>query len=485
MITIDRALLREDGTPEETLLLEIIKKHESNRVRRLDPLHEIYIRNHDIVSRRRLSGLPNNKLVHDYPNYIATMASGYLVGKPVQYKAPEGQDEAYEVIDNAMDTAETDCVDSELAIDCSVYGKGVELCYADTQARPMSSSVSPLDAFVVYDDTVEHKPLFGVMIVDKTDRFLKKTGEKITLYTTAETVHHERISKEAPKFASREPHHFDGVPMTEYWNNKAETGDFEPVVSLIDAYDELQSDRVNDKQQFTDAIMVLKGVGSLGVDDTEETTTEEGEDGEVAEADAEYKATLTPSQRLRQTRTMFLPGDGADAGYITKPDAESGNELLRKSLADDIHKFSFVPNLTDEKFAGVSSGVAMRFKLLGLEQITGVKERWFRDGLRARLRLFANFLSKKGAAAVDIDKVQITFSRSLPVNELEIAQTVQTYKGIVPDELLLGQVPFVEDADKALVTLQKESAKKLEESRMLFATQPLKEKPDAEKDKKP
>ena len=378
MITIDRALLREDGTPEDTLLLEIIKKHESNRITRLDPLHEIYIRNHDIVSRRRLSGLPNNKLVHDYPRYIATMAAGYLVGKPVQYTAPKGQEKAYAAIDDAMDAAKTDCVDSELAVDCSVYGKAVELCYADTQAKPKTSEISPLDGFVVYDDTVEHKPLFGVMIVNKTDRLLTKVGEKITLYTAGEIVHYERISKEVPKPESREEHYFGGVPMVEYWNNAMETGDFEPVVSLIDAYDTMQSDRVNDKQQFTDAIMVLKGVGSLGVDDTEEITTEEGEDGEVAEADAEYKASLTASQRLRQTRTLFLPGESAEAGFITKPDVEGGNELLRKSLADDIHKHSFVPNLTDEKFAGISSGVAMRYKLLGLEEITKIKERWFR-----------------------------------------------------------------------------------------------------------
>ena len=50
-----------------------------------------------------------------------------------------------------------------------------------------------------------------------------------------------------------------GVPVVEYWNNAQETGDFEPVLSLIDAYDTLESDRVNDKQQFTDAVLLLTG----------------------------------------------------------------------------------------------------------------------------------------------------------------------------------------------------------------------------------
>ena len=235
--------------------------------------------------------------------------------------------------------------------------------------------------------------------------------------------------------------------MVEYWNNAREQGDFEPVMGLIDAYDALQSDRVNDKQQFTDAVFVLKGVGALGIDDTEEVA--DAGDGLEAVSPA-VKAAEDPSVRLRRTRTLFLPGDGADAQFVTKPDAESGNELLRLSLKSDIHKLCMVPDLTDEQFAGNVSGVAMRFKLLGLEQLTRIKERWFREGLRARLRLFCAFLSLRGEPEVDAGRVQIVFTRALPVNELEIAQTVSTYRGLVPDRLLLTQVPFVEDARAVL-----------------------------------
>ena len=64
---------------------------------------------------------------------------------------------------------------------------------------------------------------------------------------------------EIPRETGRERHFFGGVPMTEYWNNQRERGDFEGVKALIDAYDALQSDRVNDKQQFTDALMVIYG----------------------------------------------------------------------------------------------------------------------------------------------------------------------------------------------------------------------------------
>ena len=444
MIVIDRKLLATDGMPGAELLGTLLRRHAQARVR-LDEISDIYARRHRVSARRRLAGLPNNRLAHDLPGYIATMAAGYLVGSPVRYAPPDGQEDAFEPVRRAYAEASVESVDAELAMDAAVYGKAVELCYADAFARPKVAQMDPKSSFVVYDDTVEHAPLFGVACHDLIDDQLRRRGERVSVYGPHAVVHFERAGSETPREVGRQAHYFGGVPMVEYWNNAREEGDFEPVMGLIDAYDALQSDRVNDKQQFTDAVFVLKGVGALGVDDTEEDA---GEGGEPVTPDR--KAAEDPSVRLRRTRTLFLPGDGADAQFVTKPDAESGNELLRLSLKSDIHKLSMVPDLTDEQFAGNVSGVAMRFKLLGLEQLTKIKERWFREGLRARLKLFCAFLSLRGEPALDADRVQIVFTRSLPVNELEIAQTVNAYRGLVPDRLLLTQVPFVEDARAAL-----------------------------------
>ena len=363
-------------------------------------------------------------------------------------------------------------------MDAAVYGKAAEVCYADAEARPRVAQLDARSAFVVYDDTVEHAPLLGITRRDTFDARLERTGEEVTLYTDRLIVHMKRTGRETPRETMREAHYFGGVPVVEYWNNAREEGDFEPVMGLIDAYDTLQSDRVNDKQQFTDAVFVLKGVGALGVDDTEEETVDA--DGTAIAAGAAGKEAEDPSVRLRRTRTLFLPGDGADAQFVTKPDAESGNELLRMSLKSDIHKLCLVPDLTDEQFAGNVSGVAMRFKLLGLEQLTKIKERWFREGLRTRLRLFCAFLARKGTAALNAEKVQITFSRSLPVNDLEIAQTLATYQGMVPEKLLLAQVPFVEDAEAAGKLLNRERTEAAGRQREAFEITPFRK--DADED---
>ncbi|MDD3410284.1 MAG: phage portal protein [Eubacteriales bacterium] len=482
MFTVNRELLGADGAPSPVLLERLLQLQSENHSERLDKLADYVARHHAIESRRRMRGLPNNRLIHDLPGYIVALTSSYLVGAPVKYTLPDesaGQ-EAFDALQDALRMADSGSVDAELAVDASTYGKGVELCYADEQARPRVAQIDARRSFVVYDDTVEHAPLFGVSTSDRKNELLQRIGENVTVYTASEIIHMQRDGQEAPAEVGREPHFFGGVPMIEYWNNARETGDFEGVMSLIDAYDALESDRVNDKQQFTDAIFVLKGVGALGADDTEEVVEPDDEDGEPQTATTEQKEKTDPSVRLRQTRTLFLPGDGADAQFVTKPDAESGNEVLKKAISGDIHKLSFVPDLTDEMFSGNSSGVAMRFKLFGLEQLTNTKERWFREGLRTRLRLLAHFLSVRGAQALDASEIQIAFTRSLPVNDLEIAQTVAAYDGHVSDMTLLQHIPWVDDAEAELQLLQSQRDEQLKRQQQTFEAQSFRD--DTQKD---
>ena len=56
--------------------------------------------------------------------------------------------------------------------------------------------------------------------------------------------------------------------------------------------------------------------------------------------------------------------------------------------------------------------------------------------------MFAHFLAIKGASKLDADRVRIVFRRSLPVNDMEIAQMVQMLQGIVPDNEVIGSGAF-------------------------------------------
>ena len=130
-----------------------------------------------ITKRMRAAGLPNHHLVHAFPRYIVTMASGYLVGRPVAYEArSEEQEQALAILRRMYEASDMGSVDAELAADASVYGRGVCICYADEQGKPRAATLNPKEAFVVYDDTVEHRPVFGVHWFDRFDETGKRCG---------------------------------------------------------------------------------------------------------------------------------------------------------------------------------------------------------------------------------------------------------------------------------------------------------------------
>ena len=130
-------------------------------------------------------------------------------------------------------------------------------------------------------------------------------------------------------------------------------------------------------------------------------------------------------QQLREDKALCLPDNTASAQYLQGALTESDVEVLRSALQADIHKMAMVPDLSDKDFAYNASGVAMKYKLWGLEQMTSVKEQWFIEGLKTRLRLFANFSAVKGHPRLDVDTVRISMQRAMPENMIENAQLVQ------------------------------------------------------------
>ncbi len=449
------------------MLASVCKEHE-NGCERLEKLRNAYKNERSILHHARRNNMPNTRLAHGFARYISTMAAGYLIGKPVAYSAPENQEKALKAIQDAYTRCNVDSVDAELAKDASVFGRGVELVYADENAEPRTTSLEPESAFVVYDTSARAKPMFAVYRQQHVRMDGEKMGYDVTVYTDRNAWSYsvqgtEELMEAQP--TAQEPHYFGGVPMVEYWNSEDESGDFEQVDGLIDAYDTLQSDRVNDKSQFVEALLVLTGATM------------------DAERDEEGNVTRTPAEQIREDGILDLP-EGATAQYLSRVLSESDVEVLRAAIAEDIHKFSMVPDLTDEHFAGNSSGVAMRYKLLGFEQLMQIKERWFREALRERLRLFAEFLRTKGAPALDVESVRMQFTRSLPVNELETAQMVRTLQGIVPDEQLIAQVPFVEDPAAAAEEMRKAAQESSEREARLYALRPERE-PDEWERKEP
>lgn len=133
------------------------------------------------------------------------------------------------------------------------------------------------------------------------------------------------------------------------------------------------------------------------------------------------------------------------AEWLIKNLNDSYIENLKNRLQTDIHKFSNIPDMSDTNFTGNSSGVAIKYKLIGLEQIRSRKEREFKKALQRRIELISGILKMKSIDAIDFRDVEITFTPNIPANNQEQAQIVKDLQGVVSQKKLLSLLPFIED----------------------------------------
>ena len=436
--------------PDKQVIRHLIYKHRA-AAERFHELKRYYEGKHKILDEEDRE----NRLVCNHAKDITDTASSYFIGNPVTYKS----DQDIHVLLDALELAGADETDGDNGLDLSIYGRAYEYIYAgEEEADLVTKNLPPESTFMVYDDTIEQRELFGVYYYVRKDDSDK---ESKTFIATVLTKNYKYVlniqDASGPQKLTEEakPHHVGEVPLIEYQNNKLAIGDYELQIPLIDAYNVLMSDRVTDKEQFIDSILALYGA-LLSDEDAEEAGDHKG--GEEA------------MKHLKKEKLLELPAD-AKAEYLTRTFDESGVEILKKALEQDIHKFSHIPCMTDESFGGNVSGVAMEFKLLGMENITKIKTRYYKKGLRKRLRIFCNFLDLH-QVHVDPSVVTPVFSRAMPKNLLEISQIVSNLWGKVSRKTLLSQIPFVDDVDEELKAVEEEEAQAMEQQKELFGNEP-------------
>lgn len=429
-ITLDKELMP-DGIPTPEILEYCIKQHQGT-LARLNKLSDYYDGKQDISNRTFGNpNIPNHKIVANHAKYIVDIATGFLVGNPIAYSGSQ--------VDKILDEySRMDIIshDTELEKDLSVFGIGYELMYlapvdeGDTEIR--IKSIDPRGIFLVTDDTVDKNPLFGVHYQQRFKLDGSLNYYLINVYTEDKifTYHAKGLSKGQMTLFEESEHYFGAVPVVEYRNNEERQGDFEQQISQFDAYNLLQSDRINESEQRVNSILFIKGF-TLGEDN------------------------LTHDSIIETTEK------DSDLKWLIKEIKEADNEVLRQSLLDDIHKFSYIPSMTDEHFAGNVSGEAMKYKLFGLLQLLSIKTRYMSKSLRKRLELMRNILNTKGSN-IDISDVKITFKPNLPINTNDLASIINQLKGILPLETLIGWLPDIDDPAEQLQKLEEEQSKSIQ-----------------------
>ena len=248
------------------ILNKALEIHRHNALE-IDRLYQIFKGNQAIFGKTKtVREEINNRIVVNFANQIVTFKTGYLLGKPIQYVSRgEKNIELSDTVSSEIDSLNryaSDCdkaaKDIELAEWFHICGTSYRLILAD--GNPDSESpfeihtLDPRTAFVVYSNEVGHKPMLGVL------ETLQNDGTKI--YHCYSRNKYFKVSEPfvmPDSILDEQDHYYGRVPIIEYPANNARLGAFEIVLSLLDAINAAFSDLADGREQFINALLVIKG----------------------------------------------------------------------------------------------------------------------------------------------------------------------------------------------------------------------------------
>ena len=227
-------------------------------------------------------------------------------------------------------------------------------------------------------------------------------------------------------FKSEEPHYFSQCPAN-IFTLPDEKSIFDCIMSQQDSVNELLSSEIDDYSAFCDAYLCIAGADA------------ESEDIEI----------------MKENRVIILP-DNSMASWLTKNANDAQVENMLKRIHDSIYRIAQCPDFSSETFVGgVSSGVAIRYRLTGMENRAGIIEGRMKKALQRRIEIICGIASLKLGEEVFRD-IQINFKRNIPEDTAATVDMITKLKGTVSDKTLITQLDVVNDADMEMEALKEQ-----------------------------
>ena len=404
------------------LLNKMIQKFHIDVEPKLRKNKKYYDGLHDILNKVYSDeNKPCSKTIINYCKNIADSYCGYLASPGyISYRS----DQDIEDIMDILRYNDYQSEDSDFLLDALVYGTAAELMYTDEDSKVRFRLINPMQCFGVYDDSLTGDLLYFVRFYpindwDSTDLW------GVDVYSNNTEKHYEMNGMGGLiTFKEEKPHYYNQCPAN-IITLPDEKSIFECILTLQDAANELLSSEIDDYSAFCDAYLALTGV----------------------DADAEDIA------EMKKNRVLLLP-EGALAQWVTKSASDAQVENILKRIHEAIYRIAACPDFSSESFVGgVSSGVAIRYRLTGMETRAGKIEASMKKALQRRIEIICGVATLKIGEEVFRD-ISIDFKRNIPEDISATVALVNSLKGVVSDSTLLEQLPFVTDVNAELEALQ-------------------------------
>lgn len=391
--------------------------------------------------------LANNKLVHGFIRKLVDQKTGYLLSKPISIQT-DGPNEYKDQLDNFFGKSFLRQLKN---LGKNAFNNGVgwlQVYYSETgelsfkiipsrECVPLwkDGAHTELDAMIRFYPIViyEAKTKKTVNVVE----FWDDTGVMKWVQDTA--INSDYIPYEALQghFSAIDAEgktqqlNWERIPFIPFKYNDEEMPLVEVLKTLVDDYDLRMSENANNLEDLPNSILVVKNYDGQDV-------------GEMR-------------RNLATTRTLKVSGDGGvDTLTLVIDTAAFTNhmEMLRKS----IYEFGRGVDTQSDKFGNSPSGIALRFLYGDLDMDANVIETEFQASLEQLLWFVDQHLANTTGNDYAKYEVDFIFNRDILINETEAVTNAKDSVGVISDETIVANHPWVTNVQDELDRLKKEKS---------------------------
>jgi SPP1 family phage portal protein len=397
---------KDELTPAD--ILDYIDAYQRDEVPKLDKLWDYYLgKNTTILGKQSPDpNNPDNRTPVPYGRKIITTFTGYAYRpKYITYKSDNVQ--YLETLQSLFDNNNEHIKTSLAGRNTAIFGMAYELCYIGEKAEARFAAIDPRQMILIYDNSIEPVKKMGIRFYI-TD---EKAGKyKVFVYYANRTVEYDMTKKGTFEKGiivqvNVSANYFEMLPIVAYYLGEEAQGIIEPVLSLIDDYDLLVSDSMNEFDRFAHAYLLLVKM-SLS-------------DQNKSSSPGMFQSALAMIKRRRVFEQ--LPDKDA-VSFLTKNIPTDYIKFMTDLIQKQIHVQSHVPDLST--FADGLSGVAVDRMMFDFENVVSTAEAEFDTGLIDRIKLIdAIFAKTNKSNGGDYSDISIAHKRNKPVNTKEYAET--------------------------------------------------------------
>lgn len=310
-----------------------------------------------------------------------------------------------------------------------IFGKAYEIYYIDSNLEFNSRLVKANEGYIYKDEYNETQFFMHV--------FKKRFDEEntyIDLYTKDGIQH---LDEEFNEILSIDQHYFGIVPVGVARISEEEDEDtlFKDIRSLQDSFEQILTDAINEQADTRSAYMVVHNM----------------------------EVTKETAERMKELGMIQIPNKDGNVSWLIKSLDSAFILGMLELIQDLMYQVSFHIN-HNEKMQSNSSGVALRSRLISLEEKTKLNQRALNDCLKTRLKCLAIYLLKAENINLDIKDIVIKYTANVPQDDLATAQMIAQLGDKISVETAVEQLSFVSNASAEKEKIKKERKELLNET---------------------